>query len=105
MESKRKFEAVKENVSGDFYVEHGCCTLCGMPSVIAPNLFGGIDDKGKVTHEQCFVKKQPDNPIELTQMIETFESQDLDCIRYSGHDKNIKDRIILAGEKNQIDWD
>lgn len=104
MKDKRKFKAVKENTSGDFYVKEGCRTLCGMPDLIAPNLFGGFNEKGHVTHEQCFVKKQPTNSVEVEQMIKTLASQDLDCIRYSGHDKDLKDKIINIGEQSQVDW-
>ena len=28
------------NVKGDFYVEENCCTMCGVPFVEAPELFG-----------------------------------------------------------------
>lgn len=105
MENKRKFKAVNENVSGDFYVKHGCCTLCGMPHIEAPELFGGIDEKGNITHEQCFVKKQPETPEELNHMINAMASQELTCIRYCGKNNYIKSRIKATGEHNQIDWD
>ncbi|MBO9703180.1 MAG: ferredoxin [Sporocytophaga sp.] len=102
---ERKYKAVKENVSGAFYIVDGCCTLCGVPHAEAPELFGGIDEKGNMTHDQCFVKKQPDSPNELNQMINAMAAQEIICIRYSGNDINIKNRIKEVGEKSQIDWD
>jgi hypothetical protein len=49
------------NVVGPFYVEDGCCTLCGVPGVTAPSLFGGFGPDGSVLEgiEQCWVKRQP----------------------------------------------
>ncbi len=104
MTHKRKFIAVKENVEGDFYVEEGCCTMCGVPQAEAPELFGGFDDKCNATHDQCFVKKQPNNNEELNKMINTLATQELLCIRYCGSDLEIKKRIKEVGEENQIDW-
>ena len=104
MKNQRKHPAVKENVPGGFYVEEGCCTMCGVPHAEAPALFGGLTKNGKRTQEQCFVKKQPETGEELNQMINVMATQDLDCIRYSGSDQNIKARIIGEGEGNQIDW-
>ncbi len=104
MENQRKYPAVKENVPGDFYVEQGCCTLCGVPQAEAPTLFGGFDENWKVTHDQCFVKKQPETKPEVAQMLTVIAAQDLSCIRYSGNDNKIKARIIESGEGDQIDW-
>jgi hypothetical protein len=104
MKAQRKYPPVAENVPGDFYVEHGCCTMCGVPHAEAPALFGGFDENWKATHEQCFVKKQPETEEELGQMINAMGAQELICIRYSGNDRKIKERIIQVGEGNQIDW-
>lgn len=104
MENQRKYPAVKENVSGDFYVEEGCCTLCGVPHAEAPTLFGGFDENGKVTHRQCFIKKQPRTEQHLEQMINAIAAQELICIRYSGNDKGVKEKITEVGEAKQIDW-
>ncbi|HEX8529337.1 MAG TPA: hypothetical protein VF646_04920, partial [Cytophagales bacterium] len=103
-ENQRKYPTVKENVPGDFYVEERCCTMCGVPHAEAPALFGGFDSNGKATHEQCFVKKQPETGEELNQMINAIAAQELICIRYSGSDRNIKAKIIEVGEVRQIDW-
>lgn len=79
------------NVVGDFYVEKGCCTLCGVPEHYAPDLFAPL--KG---HEQCFVKRQPSTPVELDAMFEVMSIQELDCVRYRGMDKAVLSRMAAA---------
>lgn len=83
------------NVVGDFYVEHGCCTFCGVPAATAPELFGGFERDGTVSEdvEQCWVKKQPSTGDELAAMIETVKRQELGCIRYCGSDADIRQRL------------
>ena len=104
MKIKRKYKAVEENVKGDFYVEDGCCTMCGAPNVEAPELFGGFDENSKMTNEHCFVKKQPESIQELEKMMNAMAVQELICIRYCGKDRKIKEKIRSIGEHNQIDW-
>jgi hypothetical protein len=55
------------NVPGDFYVEDGCCTMCEVPFAEAPDLFGSVQDPRGYTH--CYVKRQPETPDELDQMV------------------------------------
>lgn len=86
-----------ENVRGDFYVEDGCCTSCGMPSTVAPELFSYAPDG------HCFVSKQPSNAIEARKMIEAFEVQDIGCIRYKGTNRVIQIKLIASGEGDQCD--
>jgi hypothetical protein len=83
------------NVVGDFYVEAGCCTLCGVPAVTAPELFGGFDATGAVADGvvQCWVKSQPVSAREFDAMIETMATQEFDCIRYCGSDPAVLPRI------------
>jgi hypothetical protein len=103
MSNKRR--AYRLNVAGDFYVEDGCCTLCGVPAVTAPELFGGFDADGSVPEdvEQCWVKPQPGSGAELDMMIETMARQELSCIRYRGADPNIVVRLRDIGEGTQVD--
>ena len=68
-----------KNVPGDFRVEADCCTLCGVPTHFAPDLFGEDDVR-------CYVKRQPVTDDERARMIEVLDVQDLDCIRYTGGD-------------------
>lgn len=84
------------NVVGDFYVEEGCCTRCGVPST-APDLFD-LEDK-----EQCFVKKQPTTNDEIRRMVVVMRHQELGCIRYAGRDRKILG--FLAGENHRDQCD
>lgn len=86
-----------ENVLGDFYVEDGCCTSCGMPSTVAPGLFSYALDG------HCYVSKQPSSAIEIRQMIEAFEVQDIGCIRYKGKNRVIQIKLVASGEGDQCD--
>lgn len=70
------------NVAGDFFVERDCCTLCGVPQVLAPQLFANDD-------RQCFVAKQPASSEELDLMVGVLAAQDLDCIYYEGSDEAV----------------
>jgi hypothetical protein len=84
------------NVVGDFYVEAGCCTLCGLPKYEAPELFEEADDG-------CYVKKQPTTPDELGKMVETMQTQDLTCVRYRGHDRTTLATLSAAGQGSSCD--
>src|SRR3954471_7929069 len=103
MNSKRK--RYRLNVIGDFYVVDGCCTMCGVPGVTAPELFGGFDASGNFLEgvEQCWVKKQPQSDKEVGAMIETMATQELDCIRYAGCNAEIASRLRAVGEGDKID--
>lgn len=87
----------KSNVPGDFYVEDGCCTSCGMPTTEAPDLFE-YDADG-----HCFVRKQPTAADEVNRMILAFEVQDIGCIRYRGKNRAIQIRLVESGEGEQCD--
>jgi hypothetical protein len=84
------------NVPGDFYVEDGCCTMCEVPFTVAPDLFGTCQDPKGYPH--CFVKRQPDSPAELDQMISAIRYAELQCIRYRGSDRLIQLRLIEVDE-------
>ena len=100
--NKRLKETYPENVDGDFYVEKDCCTMCGLPGVIAPELF---KDKGD---EYCYIKKQPCTKEETEKMIEIVNDAEFDCIRYCGYNKKIlselehKDRIYDHHKKDNL---
>jgi hypothetical protein len=85
------------NVSGDFYVEAGCCTRCAVPWTEAPKLFADHDDG-------CYVRKQPDGDAELASMLEVFRLQDLGCVRYSGRDAAVLRTLTEMGEAAQCDF-
>ncbi len=86
------------NVPGDFYVEDGCCISCMVPHTVAPDLMGMTEDKG-----HCYVCKQPATPQEFDRMLEAFEVQEVDCIRYKGADRAIQIRLIKASSGDQCD--
>jgi len=86
------------NVLGDFYVEDGCCTFCGVPEVLAPDLF-----ETNTSGEQCYVKKQPQSPDEIRRMIAVIAAQDLGCVRYAGLDTIILREIVRANEASSCD--
>src|SRR5262245_8687766 len=75
-----------KNAPGDFYVEEGCCTLCGVPWDVAPDHFA-VDD------EQCYIKRQPTNGAEVRRMIAAMHVQELGRIRYKGREQEIIDAI------------
>lgn len=93
------------NVVGDFYVEDACCTLCGVPWVTAPELFGGFEPDGSVLDatEHCWVKRQPESDAELAAMIDTMSAQEFDCIRYGGKEPAIVERIREIDRATLID--
>jgi|HubBroStandDraft_2_1064218.scaffolds.fasta_scaffold1339779_1 hypothetical protein len=85
------------NVVGDFYVEAGCCTRCGVPWTLAPNLFQDHDDG-------CFVRKQPTTAEEFAKMLEVMRSQELYCVRYQGHDPATLKALRNSGQASNCDF-
>ncbi len=81
------------NVPGDFYVEDGCCTLCGVPQVLAPELFSVIDDKA----EHCYVRKQPSTAAERRHMLDTIWGAELECIHYRGTERAVQTQLVTLG--------
>jgi hypothetical protein len=88
----------RENATGDFYVEDGCCTSCDVPRTVAPRLFSYASDG------HCYVSKQPQNAVETRQMLEACEVQEMGCIRYKGNNRVIKIKLIAMGEGDQCDY-
>src|SRR4051812_35608118 len=79
------------NVVGAFYVEDGGCTRCGVPDLMAPELFGEVD-------YSCFVKRRPQTPSEIDRMLRAMITSELGCIRYAGVDPTIVRRLAESGE-------
>jgi 4Fe-4S single cluster protein len=84
------------NVPGDFYVEDTCCTLCGVPDIVAPDLFTMGEDN-------CFVSKQPGTPEELDRMIEAIRCSEFACIRYRGTSLAVQVRLVDQIDGSQCD--
>jgi hypothetical protein len=72
-----------KNAPGNFYVAAGCCTLCGIPKKLAPDLFS--DD-----NQACWVARQPATPGDVKKMLRVMDSQDRFCVRYRGGDPSIR---------------
>ena len=64
---------------GDFYVEEVCCTACGVPQTIAPQLVGWRED-GSLT--LCYWIRQPETAEEVDKAIKIIHAQELGCHRY-----------------------
>jgi len=84
------------NVVGDFYVAAGCCTLCGVPWAIAPDLFEPHDDG-------CYVKKQPVTLDQVGKVLEVMRTQELGCVRYRGRDPGVLWVLRESGEAEACD--
>lgn len=89
----KKLPSHPKNVRGDFYVEHGCCTACDLPSEVAPELF-------KYEENHCYICRQPSSKEEIVKILNAMEIQDLDCIQYKGNNEkiinNLKQRNLEA---------
>ena len=76
--------------SGDyFYVQAQCCTSCGVPQAVAPELVGWTN--GNLS--QCYWMKQPQTADELDRAIKVIQAQELGCHRYSGTNPAILERL------------
>jgi hypothetical protein len=62
------------NARGEFYVEKDCCTLCGVPWDLAPELFA-YDDNG------CWVARQPATVDERAKILRVIDMQELGFVR------------------------
>lgn len=74
---------------GDFYVQDACCTRCGEPQAIAPDLVGWTNEN----LTRCYWLKQPQTADELDRAIEIIHTQELGCHRYGGKDLAILRRL------------
>ena len=86
-----------KNAAGPFYVLNGCCTACGVPTALAPELFA-FD-----SNHHCYVKRQPNSDAEMEKALHVIRGQELDCVRYRGTDGAILRRLAEAGEAHHCD--
>ncbi len=75
---------------GEIYVAAECCTSCGVPALIAPELF---EDGAPV----CHVRRQPETVTELRRALRVFRQQDLSCIRYRGAHSRVRHVLEKVG--------
>ena len=85
----RRFAPEPTSAPGEFYVENHCCTSCGVPQSVAPDLVGWID--ADMSH--CYWKKQPETPGELERAFLILNGQELGCHRYAGSNAEIQRRV------------
>lgn len=85
----RNYQSEPKSALGDFYVEPNCCTSCGVPQAVAPDLIGWTEEP----FVSCYWKKQPETPGELEQAFKIFDGQELGCHHYAGHDPAIQRRV------------
>lgn len=91
------FEPHKNNVPGSFYVCDGCCTACDVP-------FDGTSDMFTYDSDMhCYVSKQPETKDDLTRMIRTLLSTELECVRYRGSDPDVLRRLGESGSAHLSD--
>lgn len=76
--------------AGDFYVEPGCCLLCGVPETIAPEIF-------HTGEHYCSIVRQPCSQDEIDRTIHAMWSSEVDCVRYRGSDAAMLERLAQAG--------
>ena len=69
--------AIDSERPGEIYIAAECCTGCGVPPKLAPELF----EEGAPV---CTVKRQPRTATELRRALRVFRQQDLSCVRYRG---------------------
>jgi hypothetical protein len=95
MEKPKRYS---KNVPGDFYVEDGCCTACGIPEYHAPEL---------TTYDapdlHCYFSKQPENNSELYNAIKAVFASEVQCLRYAGEDEGILRRLAEADVRETCD--
>ena len=82
-------ESSKVSTGRGFYVEEVCCTQCGVPHSIAPELVGWRDEASG----SCYWIRQPETAGEVEKAIKIIHTQELGCHRYSGNDAAILKRL------------
>jgi len=90
------WEMKPDTLTGAFYVDTNCCTLCGVPEAIAPALFRSGD-------KHCSVIRQPASIEEIGKAIEVLWSAEFECFRYRGSDLAVLQRLGEAGLADMAD--
>lgn len=111
-EATRKYKGHPQSSPGDFYVVNGECLSCGLPHVLAPDLFGWEQLDAAEPYGHCVWKKQPETPDEFTRAIEVIRSSEAGCHRYAGSDPVVGRRVgsefcdhpSLAAARPTFDW-
>ncbi len=83
-------------VPDEMYVDAECCTGCGVPPLVAPELFAE-GERG------CVVRRQPASAVELRQALRVFRTQDLGCVRYRGRNPRVLAALTQIGCRAHCD--
>src|SRR5437879_8042639 len=86
------------NVDGPFYVVNGECMSCGAPEIHSPMLMSHD------AHGHCFFTRQPANPHETNEAIESTWASCCGALRYGGTDDGTLIRLAEMGLAEQCDF-
>ncbi len=87
---------MRASASSEMYVDAECCTSCGIPWSVAPDLFEERD-------QACVVRRQPQTVPELRRALRVFVTQDLGCVRYRGTDRRVVALLTKVGCRTHCD--
>ena len=93
---KRERALQRTTTSSEIYVDSQCCTSCGVPWSVAPDLFEERDNA-------CVVRQQPRTVPELRRALKVFVAQDLGCVRYRGTDPRVVALLTKVGCRTHCD--
>ena len=93
---KRERAKCKAGDPGEIYIDSTCCTSCGVPWSVAPELF---EEREQV----CAVRRQPATVPELRRALKVFVAQDLGCVRYRGSDQRVVKLLTRVGCRTHCD--
>ena len=93
---KRERARLRTSATSEIYVDAQCCTSCGIPWSVAPDLF---EERGRA----CAVRRQPRTVPELRRALRVFLNQDLSCVRYRGTDRRVVALLTKVGCRAHCD--
>jgi hypothetical protein len=88
--NRRRQRALDKQRPGEIYIAAECCTGCGVPALLAPELF----EEGAPV---CQIKRQPETATELRRALRVFRQQDLSCVRYRGAHPRVRHLLEKIG--------
>ncbi len=96
LEKKLERARLRHTASSEMYVDAQCCSSCGIPWSVAPDLF-------EERNQACFVRRQPRTVPELRRALRVFMTQDLGCVRYRGNDRRVVSLLTKVGCRTHCD--
>jgi hypothetical protein len=93
----KRAASYQKNVEGPFYVSDQCI-ICGLSKETAPNNIDWDCSAGcEECPKSCYIKKQPEDDMELEQMLEAMLGSEVENIRYCGTNSEVLNRLRSAG--------